>query len=146
MKKMILAVLLIMLIVPAFIFAGGKQEEPAVGAAPAAAEPVVFKFNNGAEPESLDPAVIEGVPEHYVYTSLFEGLVSYNPETLGAEPGVAESWEVSADSLTWTFHLRKNAVWSDGKSITAPQFVASWLRFLDPETAARICIPSRYDY
>jgi len=134
MKKLIVIAMLLLLVVPAFIFAGGDQEEKDM--APAAAEPVVFRFNNGAEPESLDPAVIEGVPEHNVYTSLFEGLVSYNPETLGAEPGVAESWDVSDDALTWTFHLRKDAVWSDGVNITAQQFVDSWLRFMDPETAA----------
>ena len=118
MKKLIVIALLLMMVVPAFIFAGGDQEE--AGAAPAA-EPVVFRFNNGAEPESLDPAVIEGVPEHCIYMSLFEGLVSYDPESLDAVPGTAESWEVSDDALTWTFHLRDNAVWSDGTPVTAQQ-------------------------
>lgn len=138
MKKLIVAALLILMIVPAFIFAGGKQEaSTGTEAAPAPmAEPVVFKFDNGAEPESLDPAVIEGVPEHNLYMALFEGLVTYDPESLDAIPGTAESWEVSEDSLTWTFHLRKNAVWSDGSKITAQQFVDSWLRFMAPETAA----------
>ena len=139
MKKLIVAVLLVMMLVPAFIFAGGKQEEsasPEAQAAPAAAEPVVIRYHNGAEPESLDPAVIEGVPEHSIYMSLFEGLVTYDPESLDAIPGTAESWEVSDDNLTWTFHLRKNAVWSDGTPVTAPQFVDSWLRFMSPETAA----------
>ncbi len=138
MKKLIVAALLILMIVPAFTFAGGKQEaSTGTEAAPAPmAEPVVFKFDNGAEPESLDPAVIEGVPEHNLYMALFEGLVTYDPESLDAIPGTAESWEVSDDSLTWTFHLRKNAVWSDGTKITAQQFVDSWLRFMAPETAA----------
>lgn len=134
MKKLIVIAMLLLMVVPAFIFAGGDQEADA--AAPAAADPVVFRFNNGAEPESLDPAVIEGVPEHAIYMCLFEGLVSYDPESLDAVPGTAESWEVSEDSLTWTFNLRKDAVWSDGTPITAQQFVASWLRFLAPETAA----------
>ncbi len=138
MKKAIL-----MLIAAALIFgslAGCAKEEKASGtameAAPAAAEPVVFKYVNGAEPESLDPSVIEGNVEHNIYMALFEGLVGYDPESLDAVPGTAESWEVSADSLTWTFHLRKNAVWSDGTPITAQQFVDSWLRFMSPETAA----------
>ncbi len=138
MKKLIVAALLILMIVPAFTFAGGKQEaSTGTEAAPAAkAEPVVFKINNGTEPESLDPTVIEGVPEHRLYTALFEGLVTYDPESLDAIPGTAESWEVSDDALTWTFYLRKNAKWSDGTPITAQQFVDSWIKYLSPETAA----------
>ena len=135
MKKMIVAALLVMMLVPAFVIAGGQQDE-AAGDSAAAAEPVVFRYHNGAEPESLDPAVIEGVPEHSIYMALFEGLVTYDPVSLDAVPGTAESWEVSDDGLTWTFNLRKNAVWSDGTPITAQQFVDSWLRFLAPETAA----------
>ena len=139
MKKALLALLVVALIFG--VFAGCAKEEKAADAktadaAPAAAEPVVLKYHNGAEPESLDPAVIEGVPEHSIYMALFEGLVTYDPESLDAIPGTAESWEVSDDGLTWTFNLRKNAVWSDGKAVTAPQFVDSWLRFLSPETAA----------
>jgi len=99
-------------------------------------EPVELVFNNEAEPESLDPAIIEGVPEHNIYMMLFEGLVTYDPETLDAVPGVAESWDVSDDGLTWTFNLRDDAVWTDGTPVTAQQFVDSWLRFLNPETAA----------
>lgn len=99
-------------------------------------EVVQFIHNNGAEPESLDPHVIEGSPEHNIYMGLFEGLVTYDPETLAAIPGTAESWEVSDDGITWTFKLRKSAKWSDGKKITAQQFVDSWLRMMDPETAA----------
>ena len=136
MKKAILVLVAIALIFG--IFAGCAKEEAAEAAeaAPAAAEPVVFKFVNGAEPESLDPAQIEGNVEHNIYTALFEGLVGYDPESLDAVPGMAESWEVSDDNLTWTFNLRKDAVWSDGTPVTAPQFVDSWLRFMAPETAA----------
>ena len=98
---------------------------------------VVFVRNNAAEPQSLDPAAIQGIPEHNIYMCLFEGLVTYNPETLGPEPGVAESWECSEDGKTWTFHLRENAVFSDGVPITAQTFVDSWLRFMAPETASQ---------
>lgn len=101
-----------------------------------AGEEIVFRMNNGAEPESLDPALVSGVPEHQIYMGLFEGLVTYDPETLQAVPGVAESWDVSADGLTYTFYLRDDAKWSDGVDITAQTVVDSWLRFLDPATAA----------
>lgn len=132
MRKLVFILMALALAFTAF--AGGKQEPSAPGEP--MAEPVVFVRNNATEPESLDPAVIEGVPEHNIYMCLFEGLVTYHPETLEAIPAVAESWEVSDDALTWTFKLRKNAVWTDGMAITAQTFVDSWLRFLSPETAA----------
>ncbi|RKX88667.1 MAG: peptide ABC transporter substrate-binding protein, partial [Spirochaetes bacterium] len=98
MKKFLFAFLIVTIAFSAF--ANGSKEK----AAPAAkSEPVVFHYNNSTEPQSLDPAEIQGVPEHNVYMSLFEGLVTYNPETLAAEPGLAKSWEVSDDGLTWTF-------------------------------------------
>ena len=136
MKKILLVLLVLTMAFSAF--AGGGQEEPAADSdsTSAPAEPVVFKYNNGAEPESLDPHVIEGVPEHNIYMCLFEGLVTYDPQTLAAVPGTAESWKVSADGLTWTFKIRKNAKWSDGVAITAQTVVDSWLRFLSPEQAA----------
>ncbi len=114
-----------------------KKEEPKAEPAPepVAAEPVVFTIVNGAEPESLDPHLIQGVPEHRIYESLFEGLYAYDPETADAVPGLAESYEVSDDGLVYTFTLR-DAVWSDGVAITADTVVASWLRELNPETAA----------
>ncbi|MDR1894948.1 MAG: peptide ABC transporter substrate-binding protein, partial [Spirochaetales bacterium] len=97
---------------------------------------IVFRYNNGTEIESLDPHVIEGVPEHNVYMALFEGLTTYDPQTCAAVPGLAESWEFSNNGLTLTFRLRRNAVWSDGTPITADTVVKSWLRVLNPETAA----------
>lgn len=107
-------------------------EEPA--AAPAD-DKVVFRIANGAEPESLDPAKIQGVPEHRIFETLFEGLIVYDPQTADGIPGLAESWEVSEDGMTYTFKLRK-ANWSDGTPITADDVVYSWLRLLAPETAS----------
>ena len=95
-----------------------------------------FIIGNGAEPQSLDPAKIQGVPEHRINLALFEGLVTYDPKTGTPIPGVAESWDISEDGMTYTFHLR-NAQWSDGTPITAQTFVDSWLRTLAPETASQ---------
>ena len=100
-----------------------------------AKEEIVFRISNGAEPESLDPALIQGVPEHRIFEALFEGLVAIDPETALAVPGVAESWEVNEDGTQYTFKLREDAVWSDGVPITADDVVYSWLRLLDPMTA-----------
>ncbi len=97
---------------------------------------VVFRIANGAEPESLDPSQIQGVPEHRIFEALFEGLVVVDPETAGGIPGVAESWDISDDGLTYTFYLREDAMWSDGVPITADDVVYSWLRELAPETAS----------
>jgi oligopeptide transport system substrate-binding protein len=92
-------------------------------------------FNNASEPQSLDPALTSGVPEARLCYSLFEGLVVNDPQTSKAVPGIAESWKISDDKTTYTFKLR-NAKFSDGKKITAQDFVDSWLRVLDPKTAA----------
>jgi oligopeptide transport system substrate-binding protein len=90
---------------------------------------------NGAEPETLDPALITGQPEGRIVNALFEGLLRF--DRFGRSgPGVASSWEVSPDGLTYTFHLRGDARWSDGKQVTAGDFVSSWRRTLEPETAA----------
>lgn len=97
-------------------------------------EPVVFKLINGGEPASLDPAMIQGVPENRIYQALFEGLVAYDYKTARAIPGVAESWTISDDNTVYTFKLRKSS-WSDGVAITAQTFVDSWIRELDPNTA-----------
>ncbi|MBK5201485.1 MAG: peptide ABC transporter substrate-binding protein [Spirochaetaceae bacterium] len=96
---------------------------------------VVFTLANPAEPASLDPALIQGVPEHRIYETLFEGLVAIDPETGLAIPGLAKSWEANADGTQYTFHLRKTT-WSDGVPITANDVVYSWLRELAPETAS----------
>jgi oligopeptide transport system substrate-binding protein len=98
---------------------------------------MIFRFNNGTEPQTLDPGIMTGVPESRLAYQLFEGLTNHNPEDLSPEPGVAESWELSEDGLTWTFYLRKNAKWSDGTPITAETFKYSWLRALSPETASQ---------
>lgn len=95
-----------------------------------------FLFNNDAEPESLDPAVITGLLEFRLVDALFEGLVSLDPKTLDARPAVAESWTISSDHITYTFKLRSNAKWSNGKTVTATDFFNAWERVLNPKQAA----------
>ena len=65
-------------------------------------------FVNGAEPETLDPAIITGQPEGRVVNALFEGLCAYN-EDGQAVPGVAERWEISPDGKTYTIAEITNA-------------------------------------
>ncbi len=99
-------------------------------------EPPDFAFTNPGEVASLDPAAVTGVPEMKVLRFLYEGLLVKDPRTLEVLPGVAESWEISADGLVYTFHLRADARWSNGEPVTAQDFAWSFERLLDPRTAA----------
>src|SRR5437667_1196 len=69
-------------------------------------------FLNGAEPETLDPALITGQPENRVVDALFEGLTAFDAAAI-AKPGVAEKWDISPDGRVYAFHLRRNALWSN---------------------------------
>ena len=91
---------------------------------------------NGAEPESLDPAIITGQPDMRVVKCLFEGLTRLDPREARPAPALAERWEMSPDGIRYTFHLRTNAVWSTGEPITSEDVVYSWRRALDPATAS----------
>lgn len=97
----------------------------------------ILRYINGDEPESLDPAVSSGQPEARIYMALYEGLVEYDPKSLNAIPAIAERWDVNNDSSEFTFHLRKTARWSNGERITAPDFVYSIRRGLDPVLASK---------
>lgn len=90
----------------------------------------------GADVAELDPHLISGLPEINVVTALFEGLVAEDPQDLHPVPGVAARWEISPDGLTYTFHLRPDARWSDGTPVTAQDFVASYRRVLTPSLGA----------
>lgn len=103
------------------------------GATTAQAE---FIINNGAEPASLDPAHVEGVPEHRLSMALFEGLTVNDPKTSRPLPGLAEKWSFNETKDVVTFTLR-DTVWSDGTPITAQDLVDSWVRKLDPKEAAQ---------
>jgi oligopeptide transport system substrate-binding protein len=92
-------------------------------------------FVNGSEVASLDPALVTGQAEGRVMNALYEGLTVKHPETLEPLPGVAERWELAPDGLTWTFTLRA-ARWSNGDELTSADFLWSWRRLLEPETAA----------
>ena len=99
-----------------------------------------IRIGNGTEPRELDPHLATGVPESHIIDNLFEGLCSHDPFTLEPLPGVAESWQISKDGTVYTFKLRKNLKWSDGKKLDAHDFVYSWRRVLDPKTASGVLL------
>ena len=99
-----------------------------------ALEPNTFYRGNAAEPNTLDPSLVDAVWEMDILLDLLVGLMMLD-ENARPIPGMAESWTTSPDGLTWTFKLRE-ALWSDGKPVTAEDFVFAWQRLLDPKTAA----------
>jgi oligopeptide transport system substrate-binding protein len=92
----------------------------------------VLHVGNGTEPQGIDPHTTTGIPEHHIQLALFEGLVSKDSSTLEPVPGVAERWEISDDSRTYRFFLRRNTRWSNGDVLTAEDFRWSWWRGLQP--------------
>jgi oligopeptide transport system substrate-binding protein len=93
-----------------------------------------FRFLN-TEPETIDPGRVGGQAGGRIIANLFEGLTVRGAD-LVPRPGIAHSWTVSRDGLTWTFSLRES-VWSDGTPLTSEDFRWSWLRMLDPSTASK---------
>jgi oligopeptide transport system substrate-binding protein len=94
-------------------------------------------LNVGSEPRTLDPQLLQGVPERKIANALFEGLVADDPNDSSHQlPGVADRWEHNADASDWTFHIRENAKWSNGDPVTAYDFVFSIRRELSPRLGA----------
>jgi len=85
--------------------------------------------------ETLDPQMMRAAVDVRLAYATFEGLCTYDPATFTVRPGVAERWDVSDDGLTYTFHLRHDAKWSDGQPVTTHDFVNSWRLALLPDTA-----------
>lgn len=92
----------------------------------------ILHVGNGAEVQSLDPHLAGGSVDHNVLCSIFEGLITLDEETMQPRPGAAERWELSGDGLTYTFHLRQGAKWSNGDPLTARDFLYSFRRALTP--------------
>lgn len=94
-------------------------------------------LGNEAEPQDLDPHQVTGIAERNILFALFEGLVSYHPETLEPVPGMAESWKISSDGLTYQFKLRPDLKWSNGIPLTIQDIIASFQRVLSPKTRSQ---------
>ncbi len=116
---------------------GRKLADSTTAAATAGSpQPRILRVGNGDEPQSLDPQVINGDPEHRVVMALMEGLLGEDPKDLRPVPGTAQSWDISPDGLTYTFHLRPNLRWSNGDAIVADDYVQSYKRALNPVFAS----------
>ncbi|MCC6673888.1 MAG: peptide ABC transporter substrate-binding protein [Thermomicrobiales bacterium] len=89
-----------------------------------------------SEPTTMDPAVSYGDSELAIFFNIFESLTGVDQRTGEVVPRLAESWEASEDATVFTFKIRQNLAWSDGTPINAHDFVYSWQRVLDPNTAS----------
>ncbi len=102
----------------------------------------VFRYSTSTEPTTLDPTKGNCIADNEIAHALTESLVRNTGGDI--EAGVAESWEVSDDGLTYTFKLNPDAKWSDGEQIKAQDFVYSWQRLMDPDTAAPYAFIGEY--
>ena len=89
-----------------------------------------FRWSDGGLPRVFDPALAAAPPDTDAVRALFEGLTDYDPQSLELVAAVAVRWESSPDRRRWTFHLRRDARWSNGDPVTAGDFVRSWQRTL----------------
>lgn len=132
MKKRVLAAFLSMAMVAGLATGcgtpgGGKSDGDS-------ADGKVFRYAVNTLPTTLDPTKGQSIGDNEIQHAITEGLTR---NTVGdVKPGIAESWDESEDGLTYTFHLRKDAKWSDGEPITAADFEYSWKRLVNPETAS----------
>lgn len=90
-------------------------------------------WNNGAEPTTIDPGVNGGTDAAGIILHMYEGLLKEKDNEM--IPAIAETYDVSDDLLTYTFHLR-DAKWSDGEPVKAKDFAFAWNRVKDPVVAA----------
>lgn len=108
----------------------GCQGSPAA-TTPASGQGTLNLADNG--PMTLDPATAAEASSAYYIVQLFSGLVRFD-ENLKVTPDIARTWDRSADGLTFTFHLRRDVSFHDGKPVTAADFKYSWERALNPAT------------
>lgn len=110
---------------------GGDDESKDSAAGPKNA----LRIAIGSEPPTLDPGLITDVVSANIALNLMDPLVRLNAD-LEPEPALAESWDISDDATTVTFHLRDDGKWTNGDPVTATDFEYAWKRILDPELAA----------
>jgi len=115
-----------LLVVPAILGCGGGGES-------APTRKTIIDSRDTYDPRSLDPALSTDVPTGRVVAYVFDGLTRFTPDAK-VVPGLAKSWEVSPDGITYTFHLRSGVKFHDGRPFTAKNVVASFQRVLDPAT------------
>jgi len=134
--KKYLVVIAALLALTMIVAGCGKGEE--TGGETAGPGEMVVTYNVGTEPETLDPALMTGIPEFHMTLQMYEGLTRLD-ENNRPQPAIATHWDVSEDQTEYTFYLREDAKWSNGDPLTAHDFEFAWKRAVDPEMAADYC-------
>ena len=111
---------------------GGGTTGPSM----ASADKQILRVNDGTEPNSYDPTQETYSYEAAVGREVFQPLVTPKADLTDVQPAAAQSYSVSSDGLTYTFKLRSGAKWSDGKPVTASDWVYGYQHFLNPALAA----------
>lgn len=96
----------------------------------------VLRYRLSGDPPTLDVAHSTDTQSAAVLLKIFDGLVCFDPVTLKVTPAVAKQWEISADGVTYTFHLRGNVYFHNGRKVVADDFRYSFERVLNPKTAS----------
>jgi len=126
---------------------GGCTRQSETPAPPAQGQPLVSDINPvqgdwvvqriGADIDSLNPVISQAADAQWLsWTVINEGMLQMNNYTLKLEPCLAESWEISPDQLTYTFHLRHGVKWHDGASFTAEDVKYTYDKIMDPKVDA----------
>ncbi|MDR1807712.1 MAG: peptide ABC transporter substrate-binding protein [Propionibacteriaceae bacterium] len=110
-------------------------QSAADGTGTTSAQEIIFALHD--TPDGIDPGITSNSFASPIIVNTFEGLVTYSTDDGELIPGQAESWDISEDGLTYTFHLRSGLKWSDGTPLTAHDFVYSAQRVLTPATTAQ---------
>lgn len=134
MKKNLSITLLTCLCAIALVNCSKENSKPKAHSANLSARDTL-RIDIGNEPASLDPEANSDNSAARVQSDLFAQLVDYDQQGR-LIPGLSESWNISPDGKTYTFHLRPNLKFSDGSPITAHDFVFSWRRLVAPKTSA----------
>ena len=117
------------------VFAAGCGGDDGAGGDGGGVIDQVIAINWGTEPPSLDPGLATDTTSSDVITNIMDPLVKLG-EDLEPVANLAESWDVSGDGKTVTFHLRDDGRWTNGDPVTATDFEWSWKRTVSPELAA----------
>jgi len=116
---LLLAAVLVAAALLAVSLLGGLAAALGASPSPSPSAPVILRVGWAEEPDTLSPYLSAARSSRFVWDLVYDTLVDYDAETLEAAPGLAASWEHSADGLVWTFTLRDGVRWQDGRPLTA---------------------------
>jgi oligopeptide transport system substrate-binding protein len=143
MLKRVLSLLLVLAMVFSISVGCAKQEPAPAEEKPAGETPVAetpageedyLVWNIAVDPETWDPTLNSAADGGHIIQNMFEGLTKETSE--GIQAAAAESWDITNDGKTYTFHLRDGLKWSDGQPVTAKDFEYAWKRACDPKVAS----------